>query len=34
MSILTDDIFKEIFVNFRDYSERVVSEDEFIKYKI
>ena len=31
---LTDEIFKEIFVNFKNYVIREVTEDEFIKYEI
>lgn len=33
-SVLTDEIFKEIFVNFKNYVIREVTEDEFIKYEI
>ena len=33
-SVVTDDIFKEIFVNFKNYSTRIVAENEFIKYEI
>jgi hypothetical protein len=33
-SVLTDEIFKEIFVNFKNYVIREVTENEFIKYEI
>jgi predicted nucleic-acid-binding protein len=33
-SVLTDEIFREIFVNFKNYVIREVTENEFIKYEI
>lgn len=33
-SVLTDEIFKEIFVNFKNYVIREITENEFIKYEI
>lgn len=33
-SVLVDDIFKQIFVNFKDYVIREVAQDEFFKTEI
>ena len=33
-SVQLDEIFKQIFVNFKDYITREVSQDEFIKIEI
>lgn len=33
-SVLLDEIFKQIFVNFRNYVTREVSQDEFIKVEL
>jgi 23S rRNA U2552 (ribose-2'-O)-methylase RlmE/FtsJ len=33
-NVLQDETFKEIFVNFKNYVIREVTEDEFIKYEI